>query len=171
MRALLLNLSALLIASFEVLLPGTPTVTHDSHSTYLGDVIGTRLESNVGVHRATLTHQDIPSIATTLMPDSIILDRAGDSVVEANKGRLSLDRSYEWQGFAAREMAYEVPGDPPRLTRARLVLVDSRIYMAIASWPAPEGIPSQLVAFLDSFALTPPGEGSPAVGAGKSEEP
>jgi hypothetical protein len=155
--------------NFQVLLPGTPTITYDSHSTYLGDVLGTRIETKAGPHRVTLTHQDIPRIATTLMPDSIILDRAGDSVVEANDGSVNLDRSYTWQGFAAREITYEVPGDPPRLTRARLILVESRIYMAITSWPAPNDIPSELADFLNSFALTNPGESTPPVGAGSTK--
>ena len=152
--------------NFQVLLPAPPVITHDRHSTYLGDVIGTRLDTRMGPHRVTVTHQDIPSIATALMPDSVILDEAGDSVVEANDGTIRQDRSYDWQGFAAREITYAMPGESPRLARVRLFLVESRIYMVIASWPAPRDIPPRLVDFLDSFALTEPAD-TPAVGDGR----
>jgi hypothetical protein len=188
MRVLLPSLFALLLAAgawaadsgawklftgttgnFQILLPGPPTITHDSHSTYLGDVIGTKLETRTGPHRATLTHQDIPRIATTLMPDRIILERAGASLIEAAGGTQSRVRTSTWQGYSVRELSYEIPGDSPRLTRARLILVGSRIYMTIASWPAPDDIPTELTNFLDSFALTSPSETTPPVGAGTNE--
>ena len=156
--------------SFEILLPGTPTTTHKSRSTYMGDVIETRHETRRGPHEVTLIFQEIPKIAVTLVPDRVILAQAGDRLLEAAEGRASLDRSYTWNGFSARELSYEGPGEPPTLTRVRLILVDSRLYLVIASWAVPQEIPAPLVDFLDSFALTTPEDALAPVGAGTSGE-
>ena len=151
--------------NFQVLLPGEPTVVSDRHTTYLGDVHGVRLVHESADHRVTVTHQDIPSIATTLMPDRIILEQAGDSVVESNEGEVHREREYMWRGYAAREVSYTEAGEEPRESRLRLMLVESRIYMVIASWPEGD-IPGELARFLDSFALTEPSD-TPPVGAAR----
>jgi len=151
---------------FRILLPDQPVVTHASRSTFLGKIPQTRHETLSGVGEVSIDHHDLPGIAIDMMPDSVILDQAGENLIEAVGGTQSLERAYTWNGHAAREITYEVPGDTPMLERCRLILVEARLYLVIANWPAPQAIPDQLVAFFDSFELMKAADPTAPVGAG-----
>ena len=117
---------------FRVLLPAEPSLQSRSRRTLLGRVTDVRYEVlSGGAFWAVETH-DIPRGADLLLPAKVILDRARKGFL-ADLDREEIERTDTVRrGHPAQRIRYVLPGGPDRPRVALLVLVRSRLYIAIS---------------------------------------
>jgi hypothetical protein len=139
---------------FRVLLPAAPSIDHTTHPTLIGPIRQTRETTATDRLGLVVEHHLLPMIATLLMPDSVILDQAVDSLIEDVNGNPQSDRSLSWQGYSGREVRYEIAGPPDMLEQALFVLVGRRLYLVLATWPSDGAAPPELPNFFHSFEIS-----------------
>ncbi|HEY5656944.1 MAG TPA: hypothetical protein VIY27_04070 [Myxococcota bacterium] len=142
---------------FSVRLPVEPAAAATStRRTLLGAIAETTYRVEVGDRRFALELRDLPAVAVFLLPSGTILDRARDGLREAVGGRLLDAREAPHRGHPAREIVYEIPGEPLRVERALLVLVGGRLYIALATWPAAADAGPAVDRLFESFEVWEP---------------
>jgi len=139
---------------FSILFPGAPVVTSSERGTILGPVRGKRYAVEMGGTRVTVAFHDLPRIAIFLLTSGAILDRARESFLEDVGGRMIDSRSTTHDGFPAREVHYTRPDPASPEERALFVLVEGRLYLAIATEPGPPE--ARAVEVLQSFETRRP---------------
>lgn len=141
---------------FRVALPAQPIVSRSSRRTFLGRIVETRYVAEVGDTRAIVELYDLPHVAAILLSEGAILDRALDGLLENAGGRRIAARDATHQSFPAREVTYEISDRPARMERALLVLVERRLYIALATWPSAEAPPTAAERLFESFEIWSP---------------
>jgi len=121
---------------FRVLLPELPRVSHSMGSSIGGPVPGARYAVQIGDTRLQLEHHDMPRLATLVLSPQSLLSRAADGLLEDEQAREIERAPIEWQGYPGVALYYEIPGSEAVITRGILVLVERRLYMVLAAWPA-----------------------------------
>lgn len=120
---------------FSVHVPAEPVVSAKTWQTLLGAVVETRYAVEIGDTSVAVELYDLPRLAAFLLPASAILGRARDRLVEGTGGRVVATRDAPHRGFPAREVTYEIAEQPIRVEKALLVLVEHRLYIALATCP------------------------------------
>jgi hypothetical protein len=141
---------------FRVALPAQPIVSGSSRRTFLGKIVEKRYVVNVGDTRVAVELYDLPHLAAILLTEGVILDRARDGLLENVGGRAIAAGDTSHQSFPAREVTYELSGRPARTERALLVLVEPRLYIALATWPSGSAAPPAAERLFESFEIWPP---------------
>jgi hypothetical protein len=137
---------------FHIEMPGVPRRESQEHLTPGGSVRETSWWLAVdGAELAVETH-DLPALATLLMSEASLLDRARDGVVENDGGELLSSESVVLQGAPARVFTWRYPGEPVRLERGLTLLVGERIYLLTGTGADPAAHPA-VTRFFDSFRL------------------
>jgi hypothetical protein len=146
---------------FRVELPGLPELVTKARLTPLGEVHETRYWLRTGDAELAVEMHDMPSVATAVLSDELILDRALEGVIE-NEGGTRIDaRALTVQGAPAREFSYRLParpGEPERIERALSVLVGARLYLLTGITADPATNPD-VARFFASFQFWRNGEG------------
>ena len=119
---------------FQVELPLNPTLHRESTSTLMGDVAETHHRLEFGGARIGVEVHQLPGMAASLVPSSLILDRTRAGVIADMDGREVEGREITHQGFPARDFTYAV-AEPKGFERALVVLVDSRVYVMTGLTP------------------------------------
>lgn len=140
---------------FSAFFPAEPVVSTVVRRTFLGAVVGTRYAVEMGDTTVALELHDLPRMATFLMTTSAILGRARDRLVEDVGGRVVAARDALHGGFPAREVTYELE-QPARVGKALLVLVERRLYIALANWPGASATHPAAERLFGSFEVWPP---------------
>jgi hypothetical protein len=140
---------------FSALLPAEPVVSTVTRRTFLGAVVGTRYVVEIGDTTVAVELHDLPRMARLLVPANAILGRARDRLVEDVGTRVVAARDALRGGFPAREVTYELER-PARIEEALLVLVERRLYIALATWPRGSAIPPAARRLFESFEVWPP---------------
>ena len=120
---------------FSVRVPAEPVVSAKTRQTLFGAVVETRYAVEIADTSLAVELYELPRIAAFLLPASAILGRARARLLEGTGGRAVATRDAPHRGFPAREVAYEIPEQPIRVEKALLVLVEHRLYIALATWP------------------------------------
>jgi hypothetical protein len=141
---------------FRVVLPAQPVVSGSTRRTLLGTIVEVRYAADIGDTRVARELYDLPHLAAILLPDSAILDRASDGLVEGAGGRVIAAREASHQSFPAREVSYELSDRSARIERALLVLVEHRLYIALATWPSASIAPPTAERLFETFEVWPP---------------
>jgi hypothetical protein len=137
-------------ARFAVELPGAPSIEHDSTWTPVGSVSMTKYWLRIGDALVAVEVHDIPAVASTLISDDMILDRARDALLRDVDGTLLESRALEFAGAPARDFLYRLPGRAQLAERVLAVLVDRRLYLVTGMARAP-GEDPQVARFFSSF--------------------
>lgn len=122
---------------FSVRIPGRPRIIPLRRSTILGPIYGSKHRVDFGDFHVSVSLMDLPAIATFILPSSSILDQARKGIVDEEDGRLDSTHDLIHQGYPARAFRYEIPQPEARSEEVLLILVESRLYIVIASRPAP----------------------------------
>jgi hypothetical protein len=141
---------------FRAALPTQPVVSGSFRRTFLGKIVEKRYAVNVGDTRVAVELYDLPQVAAILLTEDSILDRARDGLLENVGGRAIAARETSHQSFPAREVTYELADRPARIERALLVLIEPRLYIALASWPSASSAPPAAERLFESFEIWPP---------------
>ena len=136
-------------------MPKKPVVSTATRRTFLGPVVGTKYAVDVGDTTVAVELHDLPRMARFLLPANAILGRARDRLVEDTGGRVVAARDALRGGFPARQVTYELER-PARVEEALLVLVERRLYIALATWPSGSAIPPAAQRLFESFEVWPP---------------
>ena len=140
---------------FEVTLPRSPVRETISRDTWLGAVTESKYSAERDGTVFAVEHHDLPRAAATLVPAGAILRRARNGILADEDGRELAWKDCTLAGREARELTYEVPGDPPYVEKLVLLLVGSRLYIVGAG--SSETDPrDHHTAFFDSFHLLSP---------------
>jgi hypothetical protein len=142
---------------FSVAMPATPTAQTERVETAYGVVVVDALSATVGDMFYAVAWSDYPPETRRARPGRL-LDEVRDRARRRGNGRVVAERSFTFAGYPGRDVEIEshpVP-DVTMLSRARLILVGTRLYQVIAAGPVREGAS----AFLDSFRLAAPPERS-----------
>ena len=141
---------------FRVVLPAEPVVSESTRRTFLGTIAETRYLADAGDTHLAVEIYDLPPVAAILLPEGTILDRARDALVKGAGDRAVATRDASHQSFPAREVSYELSDRPARIGRALLVLVEPRLYIALASWPSASPPPPEVERLFESFEIWSP---------------
>ncbi len=141
---------------FRVVFPAEPVVSTASRRTFLGAVVETRYAVEIGDTSVAVELHDLPPLARLLLPAGAILGRARDRLVEGAGRRAVAARDAPHLGFPAREVTYDLSEQPARVEKALLVLVGSRLYIALATWPRASAIHSAAERLFETFEVWPP---------------
>ena len=141
---------------FRVELPSVPRVERSTHGTAMGSVTEVSFHAGWGDREVAVVYEDIPTAARWLVPAGVILGRAASSLVEDAGGREIESLESSWRGRPARELHYALPRAAPRQARARLILVEARLYLLVARWPLGAAMPPELKRFRASFEVEGP---------------
>jgi hypothetical protein len=100
----------------------------------------------------------MPHLATLVLSPRTLLSRAADGLLRDEQAREIERAPIDWQGYPGIALHYEIPGSEARIKRGMLVLVERRLYMVLAAWPARSGArPRPEVArMLGSFVIQQP---------------
>ena len=113
---------------FQVELPVEPKSHRESRSTMLGKVAETHHRLEFRGARIGIEVHELPGMAATIIPGSLILDRTRAGIVADMNGREVAARELTHQGYPARDFTYAVD-EPEGFERALVVLVGSRVYV------------------------------------------
>ncbi|MDH3519109.1 MAG: hypothetical protein OEM49_01525 [Myxococcales bacterium] len=141
---------------FRVLLPAEPQVVRSTRRTVLGSIQEVRFATALADTEMAVELRDLPRIAVLLLSSAGILNRARDALLEAAGGRLIDADDAPRGGHPARSLRYEIGGSPPRRETALLVLLENRLYIALATWPVSSEGGADAARFLDSFEIRSP---------------
>jgi hypothetical protein len=141
---------------FRLLLPEAPRVTYSSEPTIVGPIHQARYALEVGTTRMQVEHHDLPRLATLILSSRAILGRAADGLVEDERARELERAELAWQGHPALVLRYEIPGVDPLVERALLVLVERRLYIVLAAWPAEATEGEEVARLFGSFEVVRP---------------
>ncbi len=135
-------------------LPDTlPPPQHKSRTTVLGPIHEAHYRLEWGASRVSVELYEIPSVATLILPDRLLLDRAASGLVADMQAR-ELDRSsVERQQHPARIVTYALPGDPAAIERALIVLAGPRLYVVVVTAPPGGALDPGLERVIDSFEI------------------
>ena len=140
--------------AFSVAMPAPPTAQTERVETAFGVVVVDALAVAFGDMFYAVAWADYPPETRRVRPTRV-LDDIRDRARARSHGRVLAERPIRLGGYPGREVEIEshpVP-DVTMVSRARLILVGTRLYQVIAAGPVREGAS----AFLDSFRLaTPP---------------
>lgn len=133
---------------FAVDLPAAPTQQTSVRQTLVGRVRTRIFLAARGDTELRVEVHEVPGAARWLLTDAALLSRAERDLLE-DEGALEVRASdVEGLGHPAREVAYRDAGG--RLGRARLALVESRLYVLATLRPVGAAA-SAVERFLDSF--------------------
>jgi hypothetical protein len=136
--------------AFAVAMPVAPTPQTERVETAYGVVVVNALSAAIGDMFYAVAWADYPPETSRARP-ARVLDEVRDRARARSRGRVVTERAISFSGYPGRDVEIEshpVP-DVTMLSRARLVLVGTRLYQVIAAGPVRQGAD----AFLDSFRL------------------
>lgn len=139
--------------AFSVAMPVAPTPQTERVETAYGVVVVDALSAAFGDMFYAVAWADYPPETRWARP-ARVLDEVRDRARARSRGRVIAERPISFAGYPGRDVEIEshpIP-DVTMVSRARLVLVGTRLYQVIAAGPLREGA----TAFLDSFRLAPP---------------
>jgi hypothetical protein len=122
---------------FSVRIPERPQLIPLSRPTIMGPIYGSKYKVEMGESHVSVSFMDLPAIAIFVLPSSSILNKARTGIVEELDGKLGSSHDLIHQGYPARAFRYAVSDPEARSEEVLLVLVDSRLYIIIASRPMP----------------------------------
>jgi hypothetical protein len=139
--------------AFSVAMPGPPTAQSERVETAYGVVVVEALSVSAGDMFYAVAWADYPPETSRARP-ARVLDDVRDRARARGRGRLVADRPFTFAGYPGRDVELESHPVPEMtmVSRARLVLVGTRLYQVIAAGPVRDGAS----AFLDSFRLAAP---------------
>jgi hypothetical protein len=141
---------------FSAPFPSEPVATTSTHRTLLGPIHGALYAADLGDLRVSVELHDLPRLAAFLLSTDTILERARKGLLEGVGGRAIDERSVVHRGYPARETRYALTDPPSAIERALLVLVENRLYIAIATWSEPAPSDAPLARFFESFEVWAP---------------
>jgi hypothetical protein len=140
--------------AFSVAMPAAPASQSERVETAYGVVVADALVVVAGDMFYAVAWADYPPETSRARP-ARVLDDVRDRARARGRGRLVSERSFTFDGYPGRYVELETHPVPEvtMVSRARLILVGTRLYQVIAAGPARDSA----AAFLDSFRLvTPP---------------
>jgi hypothetical protein len=137
---------------FKVLMPGTPKQEKlDAESDFGKGVLHMNVVQ-LGKTMYGANYSDFPA-EIKKFPIKQILDSSRDGAVDNLKGKLAKEKDIKLDKYPGREVQIEV-GEGKQLFRARVYLVDQRLYQVVVFGTKEEATSKEAEKFLDSFMLT-----------------
>ncbi len=138
---------------FEIWMPDEPAVQSSARMTVGGPVRSSEYLVERPAYEFWVEHHDIPRVGSLVMTDGALLGRAQRDFLEAVDGH---ERSYSEDrlgSFPAREVAFEVLGQPERVGRALLALVGRRLYLIATIHERQDPLGARLERMLRTFRV------------------
>ncbi len=139
---------------FSVLMPGTPTKQIRSVQTASGPLDAHMFLVEHGGVAYMVAFSDYPTMVIQDRPSQLILDGARDGAVANANGKLLGESMVSLNGHQGRELDIEPMGGKVTI-RARIFLVDHRLYQVMVLTPKGKDFSGDVRKFLDSFSLRP----------------
>jgi hypothetical protein len=157
---------------FRATLPGTPKEQKQAVDTAAG-----KIDINIFLHEdndvaTTVMYSDYPEAMMKLADPDKVLEGGVDGAIKNTKGDLLSKRDISINGYPGKEFeaAMVAPNGQKLIYRARIYLVNARLYQLIQAGPRDSLTPKQSQDFFKSFSLTNPKPAANAV-PGKAEGP
>lgn len=135
---------------FEILFSGIPAYKRTLKDTRVGEVEENLFELSTDDGDFAVEYTDLPGIAVLLGGTKAILRKVKGELLKNEKGRELEYFRMEQDDERGAELAYRTK---TRLGRARLFLVDKRLYVVVASVDEARGDRRVINKFLDSFSF------------------
>lgn len=138
---------------FTVMMPKTPTHETSEIPTAIGPVtMHTFSASNNNKWAYMVIYSDYDAESVSAADPSTMLEGARDGVMKQLGGKIVIDRDLTIGGYPGKEVEV-VTSDKQFRCRARLFLVDNRLYQVIAVVPGKAKLTKDAEKFLESFKI------------------
>lgn len=142
---------------FKVLMPGAPRLDEVETESDFGPGVLHMNSVQKGEADYGANYSDFPAGIKTV-PLKTILDSSRDGAIENLKGKLIGEKDIALGAVTGRDIKIDV-GDGKRVFRARVFLVDQRLYQVVVFGPREVTTSKESDRFLDSFTLQTPAPG------------
>lgn len=136
---------------FAVDFPAAPEVRHWEQGSLVGSIASARYLLDWGALELRVEHHDIPWLASMLVSEQGMLQRAEADLVEGEGAQALAASESLQQGRTLREVHFRVLGEGVRDGRASFQLLGRRLYVQAALFPAEQSENPVLARFFDSF--------------------
>jgi len=139
--------------AFSVLMPGTPEESTETLSTEIGPLNLHSFTVNQRERSYGVVYADYPEALVQNTDPEGILDGARDGAVAKVQGKLLSESFIDLDNHPGREIKVE-SSDRTATLRARVYLVNNRLYQTVWAGPKEDSSSEEVDRFLDSFELT-----------------
>ena len=136
---------------FSVLFPGKPTKKLQSVSTPVGEIDLWMFSAGSKKSGFAVGYGDYPQKIINESDPAKLLDGTRDGAVSNVLGSLVNETELDFHGYPARELEIEVP--QKATVRARLILIDNRLYQVMVVSQSARILDRKGSEFLDSFRV------------------
>lgn len=136
-------------AGFSVNMPGNPQHSETTHKSFVGAIHENSYTANGGGATYTASVSDLPGAAVALGGAGTILGKAKDGLLKESGGSETSFDKISLGGNEGRALTYSLPSGGSG--KARLYLVDKRLYVIVGAGPQSAG--PAIDRFVNSFKL------------------
>jgi len=144
--------------------PADPVPGRAGRDTWAGHMEEGSFELEGGGLRLRVEFHDVPRMAAMMLPRSVILDLAKDSLLSDVNARNASTTKASLHGHPGLALRYEPGNRPGVVEEARIFLVGGRLYVAFAGAQDVEAQRETAARFLASFDAWEPGDSVASTG-------